>query len=106
MRNPAWNKKGHGPARFHAPRRRRSDLGLSDEQMVRVTTEAGVEVIELEVSDTARRGQVIMPHGFGLSYDGEVYGANVNRLAKNTNRDQMAGTPLHKYVPCRVEAAA
>jgi hypothetical protein len=27
----------------------------------------------------------------------------VNRLAKNTNRDQF-GTPMHRYIPCRVEA--
>ena len=25
-------------------------------------------------------------------------------LTKNTNRD-MAGTPIHRYVPCRVERA-
>jgi anaerobic selenocysteine-containing dehydrogenase len=81
-------------------------LQLSDEQRVRVTTEAGVEEIELEVSEATRPGQVIMPHGFGLVYDGEVYGANANRLVKNTHRDRMAGTPLHKYVPCRVEAAS
>jgi hypothetical protein len=47
-----------------------------------------------------------MPHGFGLVYDGEAFGANANRLAKNTNRDEFAATPLHKYVPCRVEAAS
>ena len=45
-----------------------------------------------------------MPHGFGLVYNGVKYGANVNRLAKNTNRD-FVGTPMHRYVPCRVEAA-
>jgi hypothetical protein len=31
------------------------------------------------------------------------YGANVNRLNKNTHRDRIAATPLHRYVPCRVE---
>jgi anaerobic selenocysteine-containing dehydrogenase len=105
LRNPEWNKKGRvctllvNPADAEA-------LGLADGEMVRVTTEAGVEEIELEVSEAARRGQVIMPHGFGLCYDGEVFGANANRLARNTNRDRFAGTPLHKYVRCRVEAAA
>ena len=58
------------------------------------------------MSEAVRRGQVIMPHGFGLVYDGEVFGANANRLAKNSNRDEFAATPLHKYVPCRVEAAS
>jgi anaerobic selenocysteine-containing dehydrogenase len=71
-----------------------------------VITEAGEELIELEVTDATRRGLVIMPHGFGLVYDGEVFGANANRLAKNTNRDEFAATPLHKYVRCSVEAAS
>jgi anaerobic selenocysteine-containing dehydrogenase len=59
---------------------------------------------ELEVTDQVRRGTVLIPHGFGLLYDGEVYGVNVNRLTKTSHRDPL-GTPLHRYVPCRVEAA-
>ena len=59
--------------------------------------------VELEVTDTTRRGQVIIPHGFGLDYNGRVYGVNVNRLTKNTHRDHFLATPLHRYVPCRVE---
>jgi len=104
MRNPAWNKKGHACTLLMNPSDAEA-LCLSHGQTVRVSTEAGSEVIELEVSDMTRSGLVIMPHGFGLVYDGEVYGANANRLAKNENRDEFAGTPLHKYVPCRVEAA-
>jgi len=77
-------------------------LNLTDGQQVRVTTEAGSEEIELEITDTAHKGHVVIPHGFGLVYDGVKYGANVNRLTKSTNRDQF-GTPLHRYVPCRVE---
>jgi anaerobic selenocysteine-containing dehydrogenase len=104
MRNPAWTKKGRACTLLINPSDAEA-LSLSDGQMVRVTTEAGTEETELEVSDMTRRGQVIMPHGFGLNYDGQVSGANVNRLTKNTNRDKLAATPLHKYVPCRVEAA-
>jgi anaerobic selenocysteine-containing dehydrogenase len=81
-------------------------LGLKDGQTVRVTTEAGSVEIELEVTDSARPGHVAIPHGFGLDYEGKTYGANVNRLAKNTHRDPLAGTPLHRYVPCRVERSA
>ncbi|MCU0580814.1 MAG: hypothetical protein MUF69_14960 [Desulfobacterota bacterium] len=57
----------------------------------------------MEVTDTARPGHVAIPHGFGLVFGGQVYGVNVNRLTKNTNRDFL-GTPMHRYVPCRVEA--
>jgi hypothetical protein len=45
----------------------------------------------------------VPPHGFGLVYDGLKHCVNVNRLTKNTNRD-FVGTPMHRYVPCRVEA--
>jgi hypothetical protein len=43
---------------------------------------------ELEVTEMAHKGHVVIPHGFGLVYDGKKYGANVNRLTKNTHRDQ------------------
>ncbi|HMK65646.1 MAG TPA: hypothetical protein VK564_07605, partial [Thermodesulfobacteriota bacterium] len=58
--------------------------------------------IELEVTEAARQGHVAIPHGFGMVHQGRVYGANVNRLTKNTNRDFL-GTPMHRYVPCQVE---
>ena len=104
MRNPAWNKDRRActvavnPADAGA-------LGLTDGQQVRVTTEAGSDVGELQVSESVRPGCVLIPHGFGLIYEGRVYGINVNRLTKNTHRDPI-GTPLHRFVPCRVEGMA
>jgi anaerobic selenocysteine-containing dehydrogenase len=102
MRNPAWNE-GKRACTLTMHPADADALQLSDGQTVRVTTEAGSELIELEVSANACRGHVTMPHGFGLVYDGIAHGANVNRLTKNTNRDHL-GTPMHRYVPCRVEA--
>ena len=102
MRDPAWNKDKRACTLAINPSDAEA-LGIADKQLVRVVTEAGEEDIEAEVTQDARKGQVIMPHGFGLVYDGVKYGANVNRLAKNTNRD-FVGTPMHRYVPCRVEA--
>ena len=104
MRDPSWNKGRRSctlamnPADAHK-------LNLKDGHVVKITTAAGNEKIELEVTGSVRPGQVMLPHGFGLDYEGEVYGANVNRLTKNTHRDRLAGTPLHRFVPCRVEAA-
>ena len=80
-------------------------LGLEDGQDVRVVTEAGDGRVELEVTENARPGQVVLPHGFGLVHKGKTYGLNVNRLTKNTHRDRLVGTPFHRYVPCRVEGA-
>ncbi|MCF8099277.1 MAG: molybdopterin dinucleotide-binding protein, partial [Desulfarculaceae bacterium] len=79
-------------------------LGLSDGQMVSVTTLAGTGSGELQVSGQVRPGMVLIPHGFGLNHDGKVYGLNVNYLTSAAHRDPL-GTPLHRYVPCRVEAA-
>jgi anaerobic selenocysteine-containing dehydrogenase len=101
MRDPAWNEGRRACTVAMHPRDALS-LDLRDGQMVRVTTEAGFVDIELEVKDTERPGCVVIPHGFGLAYEGTRYGANVNRLTKNTYRDRLAATPLHKYVPCRV----
>jgi anaerobic selenocysteine-containing dehydrogenase len=102
MRDPAWNEGKRACTLAMHPNDAAS-LKLTDGQQVRVITEAGSEEIELEVSDTAHIGHVVIPHGFGLVYNGRKYGANVNRLTKNTHRDQF-GTPIHRYVPCRVEA--
>lgn len=102
MRDPAWNE-GRRACTLAMHPDDAAALNFKDGQKVRVTTEAGSEEIELEIMDTACKGHVVMPHGFGLVYNGVKYGANVNRLTKNTHRDQF-GTPIHRYVPCRVEA--
>ncbi len=84
---PAWNE---GKSRTCTVMMHPDDataLSLADGQTVRVTTEAGSEDVELEVTDTARLGQVIIPHGFGLVHRGQKHGANVNRLTKNSNRE-------------------
>lgn len=104
MRDPEWNK-GKRACTLAIHPSDAAALGISDQQMVKVITEAGEEIIEAEVTTDAAEGQVILPHGFGLIHDGTVYGVNVNRLTKNTHRD-FVGTPMHRYVPCRVEAVA
>ena len=103
MRNPEWNK-GKRACTVSVHPADAQAMGLIDGQTVKVTTEAGSEQGELEVSDQIRRGTVLIPHGFGLIYDGHVYGINVNRLTKSTNRDPL-GTPVHRYLPCRIESA-
>ncbi|UCF90287.1 MAG: molybdopterin-dependent oxidoreductase [Desulfobacterales bacterium] len=103
MRNPEWNQ-GKRDCTVAISPEDAAELELEDGQQVRVTTEAGSDVGELQVSSQVRQGMVLIPHGFGLIYNGKTYGINVNRLTKNTHRDPI-GTPLHRFVPCRVEAA-
>jgi len=103
MRDPEWNKGKRACTLIMHPGDA-EEYGLSDGQRVKVTTEAGEETIELQVTNTTRPGYIMIPHGFGLVHQGEAYGANANRLAKNTHRDQIAATPLHRYIRGRVEA--
>ena len=103
MRNPAWNKGKRACTAIMHPGDAKG-FGFQDGQMVKITTEAGKETVELEVIHATRPDYIMIPHGFGLVFQGKIHGANVNRLAKNIHRDRVAGTPLHRYVPCRVEA--
>jgi anaerobic selenocysteine-containing dehydrogenase len=103
MRDPAWNDN-KTPCTAIMHKNDVNALGLEGGTEAWVTTEASRVRIPIEISDIAAPGTVIVPHGFGLDYGGETYGVNVNRLTKNTHRDRVAATPLHRYVPCRVEA--
>jgi len=103
MRNPEWNK-GRRACSIAMNPADADKLDLTDGQKVRVTTRAGSETGELETSRRVRHGTVLIPHGFGLVYDGQTHGLNVNYLTQTTHRDPI-GTPIHRFVPCRVEAA-
>ena len=102
MRNPRWNR-GRRTCTLAMNPDDAEALELKDGEIVRISTETAAEEIELEITEEARKGQVLIPHGFGLKYRDEVHGINVNRLTKNTHRDRIAATPLHRYVLCQVE---
>jgi hypothetical protein len=102
MRDPAWLKGKRGCTLAIHPDDAAA-LGIQDGETVRITTQAGSAQIGAELSEDVRKGQVLIPHGFGLVHRGAAYGVNVNYLTKNTHRDFLAATPLHRFVPCRVE---
>jgi anaerobic selenocysteine-containing dehydrogenase len=105
LRDPAWLEGKRGCTVALHPDDAAA-LGIADGETVRVTTEAGSVEVEAEVTQDVRRGQVLIPQGFGLVHRGTASGVNVNALTKNTHRDAVAATPLHRYVPCRVERLA
>ena len=110
FRDPAWRKKDPGGALRVSPADA-SRLGLTEGGRARVTTKRGSLTVAVEISDTMLPGHVSLPNGLGLDYPGHdgaaaVTGAAPNELTASEDRDWFAGTPWHKHVPARVEAAA
>ena len=105
MRDPAWNK-GKRACTLAMHPDDAAALGLADGDQANLATQAGAVSGEVEVTAAVRAGTVLVPHGFGLEYQGVTYGVNVNQLTPAANRDSLAGTPLHRYVPCKVEKTA
>lgn len=102
MRNPEWNKgKRDCTIAVHPDDAQR--LNLHDGAKARLCTSSGEAVGDIHVTRQAASGLVLIPHGFGLLYKDRVHGINANRLTKTTHRDRLVGTPLHKFVPCRLE---
>ncbi len=101
MRDPAWNAgRRYCTMRIHPEDAK--EIGLTDGETAIIETEAGSASVETEVTESSCRGQVVIPHGFGLVHGGKTHGVNVNRLAPANHRDRFAATPLHRYIPCRI----
>ena len=101
MRDPAWNE-GRRACTLRIHSADAANLGIKDGEAAVVETEAGSAKVEIEITDSSHRGQVVIPHGFGLVHMEKIYGANANQLTSARNRDRIAATPLHRYIPCRV----
>jgi anaerobic selenocysteine-containing dehydrogenase len=101
MRDPVWNE-GKRPCTLRIHPKDAEELGIHDKDLAMIETEAGAARIEAEVTDSSYRGQVVIPHGFGLVHGGEAHGVNVNQLAPARHRDRLAATPFHRNIPCRV----
>ncbi len=104
MRDPEWNNR-KPVCRLLMNEEDARNLGVHDGDDVWLSTEASKLKVPLEVSNIPPCGTVVLPHGFGLVYEGKPYAVNVNQLTKNTHRDRLTASPLHRYVPCRIEAA-
>lgn len=107
LRPPAWRRTDPDGAL----RARTDDLdavGTADGEWVAVVTRTGRIVVRAEIDDSLRRGQVALPHGYGMSvpdgHGGRVtHGPRINLITDVTDRDPIAGTPHHKDVAVRLE---
>jgi anaerobic selenocysteine-containing dehydrogenase len=109
IRDPAWRKRdASGALRISPDDAER--LGLTDGGRARITTAAGTADAVVEITDAMLPGHISLPNGQGVDYpdaDGApvLTGVAANELTSLTWRDPIAGTPWHKHVPARVEAA-
>ena len=101
MRDPAWNQ-GRRTGCLAVHPQDAAKLDLADGDMARITTRAGKAIVEVQTSKLTRPGMVLLPHGFGLDFEGDSTGVNVNLLTPADHWDKIAGTPHHRRVPCRL----
>ena len=104
MRDPTWNE-GRTAGRLAVHPQDAAEVGLEEGAMARLTTQAGEVAVKIQISKLTRPGMVLLPQGFGLVFEGESVGVNVNQLTSAAHRDHIAGTPHHRRVPCRLEKA-
>jgi anaerobic selenocysteine-containing dehydrogenase len=83
-------------------------LQVSDGETVKVVTDTSSVSIPVKVGDIYP-GNLSIPHGFGMLHTNEEtgkleqIGVNVNELIAAEHREPFSGTPLHKYIRCRIE---
>jgi anaerobic selenocysteine-containing dehydrogenase len=109
FRDPAWRRDDPDGALLIHPADLAA-LGAASGDWLVVESAGGRLVVRCRADDSMRRGQLVLPHGYGQSYpalDGErlVNGPRINLLTLGDHRDPVAGTPHHKHVPVRLSRA-
>ncbi|TNE84674.1 MAG: molybdopterin oxidoreductase family protein [Deltaproteobacteria bacterium] len=103
IRDGDWRKKGaSGALRIHPEDA--SALGVSAGGQLRITTRRGSAVVDVEISESMRRGHVSLPNGLGTTHPDGTRGVAPNELTSTEDMDPWAGTPWHKSVPAQLEA--
>jgi anaerobic selenocysteine-containing dehydrogenase len=113
VRNAAWHRKGVLGALRISPQDAAA-LGCADGEEVRLSTRRASVKVPVEISDGLQPGHISLPNGLGVDY-ADNPGSNAaqsslrrrgvapNELTDLRERDFLAGTPWHKFVPARVE---
>ena len=102
MRDPA-TYRFRDPYRLAMNPEDAAQFGVADGETVRVSTNKGSLIIPVEITWQTSRGYCLIPHHFGLSYEGKVYGTHINYLTDHRDIDEMTGNARWRYTPCRVE---
>lgn len=110
FRDPAWRPDDPDGVLLVNPADL-TELGAQSGDWIAVELAAGRLVARCRADHSMRRGQLVLPHGYGQSFpapDGErlVNGPRINLLTTGGNRDPIAGTPHHKHVAVRLAPAS
>ena len=79
-------------------------MGFEDGQVVKLSTNKGSIEIPVELSWQISKGYCMVPHYFGLKFEGKTYGMHINYLTDHRDIDELTGNARRRYTPCRVEA--
>lgn len=107
VRDTSWHRRGrYGTLRISPQDAER--LGCADGDRLRLSTRRATVEVEAEVTDMMQPGNISLPNGQGLDYrnaEGRMvrHGVAPNELTDNRQRDFLAGTPWHKFVPAKLE---
>ena len=110
FRDPAWRRDDPDGALLINPVDL-AELGAKTGDWLIVESTTGRLLVRCRGDERMRRGQLVLPHGFGQAHpaaDGErlVNGPRINILTSGDHRDPIAGTPYHKHVAVRVAPAS
>ena len=78
-------------------------LNIADGETVKLSTKRGSIEIPVEYTWRAAHGYCLMPHYFGLHYQGKMRGMHANYLIDGSDLDPLTGNALWRHTPCRVE---
>ncbi|QUQ66003.1 molybdopterin-dependent oxidoreductase [Kutzneria sp. CA-103260] len=109
LRPPSWRRTDPDGA-LHVRTDDLTAVSAEAGDWVAIVSRVGRIVVRAEIDDSLRKGQVALPHGFGMSVpDGHggrvVHGPRINVITDAHDRDPIAGTPHHKDMPVRLERA-
>jgi anaerobic selenocysteine-containing dehydrogenase len=102
IRDPSWRRRDAGGALRISPADA-ATYGVETGDSLRVVTEKGSAVAQVEVTDQMQQGNCSLPNGMGVEHADGTPGVAPNELTSLHHRDFLAGTPWHKYVPARLE---
>lgn len=110
VRDASWHKKGLYAALRISPIDAEG-IGLETGDVVKLSTRRATAEVPVEISDMMQPGHISLPNGTGVEYTDEngnvvKMGLAPNEFTASEDRDFLAGTPWHKYIPAKLEKVA